>query len=138
MAATGQPKNVRHQSGTCRRSCGTVAVTRGSSPIAYTAATTASASAPARPHGASSSPPTRPRAAPNTAAVAVAPMLCSARAMPHRARPPYTTGVMVSTIDSPQGPYSADQPATDDAATSPSTITTPSASLAEGSISTGG
>ena len=35
-----------------------------------------------------------------------------------RPRPPWTTGEMVSTIDSPQGPWSADHPAIADAATS--------------------
>ena len=34
-----------------------------------------------------------------------------ATALTHLVRVPYTTGLMVSTIESPQGPQSADQPA---------------------------
>ena len=40
------------------------------------------------------------------------PTTCSARAPTHLVRDPYTTGLMVSTIDRPQGPQSADHPAT--------------------------
>ena len=88
-------------------------------------ATAASASNPARCHGAPNEPPSHPRAAPNNAAVPVAPSVCNASVPSQRARPPWTTGEMVSTIDSPQGPWSADQPAIADAATS-ATISAPS------------
>ena len=50
-------------------------------------------------------------AAPKAAAVAAAPAAWSATAPAHLVRVPYTTGLMVSTIESPQGPQSADQPA---------------------------
>jgi hypothetical protein len=49
--------------------------------------------------------------APKAAAVAVAPSAWSAMAPTHLVRDPYTTGLMVSTIESPQGPHSADHPA---------------------------
>ena len=129
-AANGRPKYVRHQSGTWRRSCGTGTCRRVSVPSAYTAATAPSASNPARPHGAPSEPPIHPRTAPNNAAVPVAPSACNASVPSQRPRPPWTTGEMVSTIDSPQGPWSADHPAIADAATSaainaPSSTTLP-------------
>ena len=124
-AANGRPKNVRHQSGTCRRSCGTGTPSPVIVPSAYSVATAASASRPGRPHGAPSEPPIHPRAAPNTTAVPVAPSACSASVPSQRPRPPWTTGEMVSTIDRPQGPWSADHPAIADAATT-AAIRTPS------------
>jgi len=60
----------------------------------------------------------RYRIAPNAAADAIAPVVWSAMLPAHLpARPPWTTGVMVSTIDSPQGPKSVEMPATIDATT---------------------
>ena len=68
--------------------------------------------APALPHGAPNRAPAAATAAPKAAAVAAAPTAWSARAPAHLVRVPYTTGLMVSTIERPHGPQSADHPAT--------------------------
>ena len=71
------------------------------------------------PHGASSRAPAAPSAAPNAAAVTVAPSAWSPTAAIHlQVRSPYPTGLMVSTIERPQGPNSVEMPATIEAITS--------------------
>ncbi len=82
-----------------------------SSRTRYRTATAATIAPPALPHGAPSRAPAAATAAPKPAAVAAAPTAWSARAPTQLVRVPYTTGLMVSTIESPQGPQSADQPA---------------------------
>jgi hypothetical protein len=81
----------------------------------YGTAIATTITAPALPHGAPRREAAPATTAPKAAAVAVAPTAWSARAPTHLVRVPYTTGLMVSTIESPQGPHRADQPATADA-----------------------
>jgi hypothetical protein len=126
-AATGHEKNDRHQSGTCRRAAGTGIGSPNASRAAYARASAAVTIRPAAPHGAWSRAPIAPSAAPNAAAVTIAPRACSATAASHLlVRPPYPTGLMVSTIDRPQGPNSVEIPATIDAITSGTRTAPPS------------
>ena len=103
-----------------------------SSRTRYIRATAARIAPPAIPQGAPSIAAAAATMAPKPAAVAVAPTAWSARAPAQRVRVPYTTGLMVSTIERPQGPHSADQPATAAAAaseTSPASLSTSSRAL---------
>src|SRR5918992_1265011 len=100
-----------------------------SSRARYSTAIPATIVAPALSQGAPSSAATAATAAPKAAAVTAAPAAWSARAPTHLVRVPYTTGLMVSTIESPHGPQSADQPAIAAAAardTAPASVSTTS------------
>src|SRR5438105_10519237 len=128
-AVTFREKNVLHQSGTWRRASRTGTGNPVASRSRYRRASPASAPVAILPQGAPRSEPAAPSAAPNSPAAPVAPRTWSASAVLHLDRgPPYTTGLMVSTIDRPQGPKSVDQPATIEATTS---------EIASGTLSSG-
>ena len=123
-AVTFREKKVRHQSGTWRRASRSGTGTPNASRSRYSPAESATARTPAAPQGASSREPIPPSAAPKIAAAVVAPTTWSPSAVRYLDREffasPYTTGLMVSTIDSPHGPKSVDHPETIDATTSES------------------